>query len=101
MIMSAEERVALRTKKINVRRAHRASATKSVNQIEDAVKSSDVRRLRQLKLFLSDKLSVLSRLDEEVLELMEDDDLDAEVEHADANREKIVDAQLGEIEAAL
>ena len=72
-----------------MRRAHRASATKSVNQIEDAVKSSDVSRLRQLKLFLSDKLAVLSKLDEEVLELVEDDDLDAEVEQADTNKEKI------------
>ena len=89
MTISAEERAALRTKKINVRRAHRASATKSVNQIEDAVKSSDVRRLRQLKLFLSDKLAVLSKRDEEVLALMEDDNLDAEVEQADMNREKI------------
>ena len=35
----------------------------------------DVRQLRQLKLFLSDNLAVLSKLDEEVLELMEDDDM--------------------------
>ena len=65
--MSAEERAALHTKKINLRSAHRASVTKSVNQVEDAVKSSDVRWLRQLNVILSEKLAVLSKLGEEVL----------------------------------
>ena len=49
-----------------------------VNQIDGAIVSNnDVRRLRQLKQFLTDKLAVLSKLDEGVLELTEDADLDA------------------------
>lgn len=51
----------------------------SVNQIDDAIGSSDV---RQHKQFLTDKLTVLSKLDDEVLQLTEDGDLDAEVEQA-------------------
>ena len=64
VIMSTEERAALQNKKIYVQRTHQASAMKSVSQIEDAVKSSDVHQLRQLKQFLTYKLAVLSKLDE-------------------------------------
>ena len=64
--MSAEEQAALRTKRINVRRTHRDSATRFVNQIEDTVGSGDVPRLKQLKQSLTNKLT---RLDDEVLEL--------------------------------
>lgn len=83
MAMSAEELATLRTKKANVRRAHRASATRFINQVDDTVESRDGRRLRQLKQSLSNKLTVLSKLDDEVFEE------DAEVEQADGIREKI------------
>ena len=84
MVMFAEEQAA---KRINVRRAH--SATRFTGQIEDAVESGDVRRLKQLKQSLTNKLTVLTKLDDKVLELTEDDDLDAEVKQADDVREKI------------
>ena len=87
--MSAEEQEALRTKRINVRRAHRASATRFINQIDGAVESSDARRLRQLKQSLADKLTVLCKLDDELIELVEEDELDAEMEQADEIRGRI------------
>ena len=76
--MATEEEIALRTKKGNVRRAHRASATRLINQIDGAIVSADVRRLKQLKQSLTNKLTVLARLDDELIGLVEDDDLEAE-----------------------
>jgi len=41
-----------------MRQAHRSSATRSINQIEAAIESNDVRGLRQLKQSLANKLTV-------------------------------------------
>ena len=98
--MATEEEIALRTKKGNVRRAHRASATRLMNQIDGAIVSADVRRLKQLKQSLTNKLTVLVRLDDELIGLVEDDDLEAKVEQADETREKI-DLAILTIEDAL
>lgn len=83
-----------------MRRAHRSSATRSINQIDAAIESNDARRLRQLKQSLANKLTVLAKLDDEVIELMEEDDLEAEVEQADEVRERI-DLAILTIEDAL
>ena len=98
--MATEEEIALRTKKGNVRWAHRASATRLINQIDGAIESADVRRLKQLKQSLTNKLTVLARLDDELIGLVEDDDLEAEVEQADETREKI-DLAILNVEDAL
>ena len=72
-----------------MRRAHRASATKLINQVE-SVAASDARRLQQLKQSLTDKLALLERLDEEMIELTEDEEeLLVEVEQADGVKDKI------------
>ena len=64
--------------------------TKLVNQIDAAVASDDdANRLRQIKLSLVDKLAVLTKLDDEILELTEESELEAEVEQADKARAKI------------
>lgn len=78
-----------RKKKTNVRRAHRASATKYMKQVEEVVERGEVNRLRQLKQFLSGKLRVLAGLDEEIIELMSEEDLESEIESADGVRENI------------
>ena len=88
-VLSTEELAALRTKRVNVRCAHRVSATKSVNQIDAAIASDDALQPRQLKLSLADKLAVLTKLDDEILELTEESELEAEVEQADKARAKI------------
>ena len=87
--VSSAQLLALRKKRVNVRRAHRASAMKLINQVE-SVAASDARRLRQLKQSLTDKLALLERLDEEVMELTEDEEeLLVEVEQADGVKDKI------------
>ena len=83
--MSEDEDAGLRTKRY-LRRAHRASTTRSINQIEGAIEANDVRRLRQLKQFLTIKLAVLVKLDDEIIQLVQEDDLAAEVEQADEVR---------------
>ena len=88
-VLSTEEQAALRRKRVNVRRAHRASTTKSINQIDGAIESNDVRRLRQLKQSLTGKLTVLAKLNEDILELTDESELEAEVEQADETQEKI------------
>ena len=59
-----------------------------------------MRRLKQLKQSLTNKLTVLATLDDELIGLVEDDDLEAEVEQADETREKI-DLAILTIEDAL
>ena len=87
--VSSAQLSALRKKRVNVRRAHHASATKLINQVE-SVAASDACRLRQLKQSLTDKLALLERLDEEVMELTEDEEeLLVEVEQADGVKDKI------------
>ena len=86
---TSEDQTKLRKRKVNVRRAHRASATKSVNQIEDAIESHDRHRLKLLKQSLTDKLATLAKLDDDIMELTGEDDLETEVEQADEIRDKI------------
>ena len=81
-----EDRATARTKKVNVRRAHRASVTRLIAQIDGATSYGDMLKLRQLKQSLTNKLNVLAGLDDEVLEETE---LEGEVEQADLVREKI------------
>ncbi len=76
----------IRTKRI--RAAHRGAVTRLINQLEDALTSADVGRLKQLKQSLSGKLDTLSKLDEELLLRIEEDQLENEIEQADIVREK-------------
>ena len=83
-VLSSEEIAAFRTKRVNVGHTHRASVTKSVNEIDAAVASNDAHRLRQLELFLADKLAVLEKLDDKLLGVTEESELhvEAKVEQA-------------------
>ena len=83
----AEEDDAPRKKR--VRGAHRASVTRLISQLEEAMESDDARRLKQLKQSLTDKTSVLAKLDDELIGLVEEEQLEAEVEQADLIRERI------------
>ena len=77
------------TRKRRVRAAHCGSVTRLTTQIDKALISGNVRRLRQLKQSLTDKPRVLSKLDDELMELVSDEHLEEEVEAADLVKERI------------
>ena len=85
----AEEKRRLLARKKRVRAAHRGSVTGIISQVEEAIASADACRLKQLRQSLSDKSSVLSKLDDELIELVEEEELEAEVEQADLIGKKI------------
>ena len=79
-------------RKWKVRAAHRGSVTRIVSQVYENLESGEalnLPRLRQQKSLLSGKLDVLSRLDDELIEMVAEDELDNEVEQADIIKEKI------------
>ena len=79
-------------RKRKVRAAHRGAVTRIMGQVRDNLDSPDgpnLRRLRQQKSTLSGKLDVLSKLDDELLDMVNEDDLEGEVEQADVIRERI------------
>ena len=78
--------------KQKIRAAHRGSVTRIIGQVYENLESRDgpnLPRLKQHKVSLSGKLEVLSKLDDELIELVSVEDLDSEVEQADVIREKI------------
>ena len=77
------------TRKRRVRAAHRGSVTRLTDKLDEILISGDARRLRQLKQSLTDKQHVLSKLDDELIELVNDEHLEEEVEAADLIRERI------------
>ena len=77
------------TRKRRVRAAHRGSVTRLTDKLDEILISGDARRLRQLKQSLTDKQQVLSKLDDELIELVNDEHLEEEVEAADLIRERI------------
>ena len=90
MAMNSAQLLALRKKRVNQIRAHRAVATKLISEVHAATTESNGIRLRQLKRSLSDKLTLLENLDEEVIDLIEDEEeLLTEVERADEVKDKI------------
>ena len=72
----AEEAVDTTGRKRRVRAAHRGSVTRLTGQLEEALQSADVSRLKQLRQSLTDKSSVLSRLDDELIELVVEEQAD-------------------------
>ncbi len=74
---------------LKVRGAHRGSVTRIIAQVDDTLESTDLSRLRQYKMSLSEKLEVLSKLDDELIEMVDEEELDNEVEQADIIRERI------------
>ena len=90
--MASEEAGEATTRKKRVRAAHRGSVTRLLGQLDEALESADVRRLRQLKQSLIDKLDILSKLDDELIQLVEEEQLDTEVEQADLIKQGVVTA---------
>ena len=70
------------TRKRKVRAAHRVSVTRIISQVYESLESGEalnLPRLRQQKLQLSGKLDVLSKLDDELIEMVAEDELDVEI----------------------
>ena len=73
-------------RKRKVRAAHRGSVTRIVGQVYEGLESGEtlnLPRLRQQRSQLSGKLDVLSKLDDELIEMVAEDELGTEVEQAD------------------
>ena len=78
-------------RKRKVRVAHRGSVTRIIGQASESLESGDtlsVPRLRQQKSLLSEKLYVLSKLDDELIKMVAEEELDHEVEQADIIKRK-------------
>ena len=74
-------------RKKRVRAGHRSSATKMIGQADEALKETEINfsKLKQQKKALEEKLNVLRRFDQEILDsLTEDEDYVEEIEQADA-----------------
>ena len=79
------------SRKKRVRSAHRASVTKTIKQVYDNLSRDRPNSpiLRQQKASLAGTRDLLMKLDEELLELVDEGELEDEVEKADEIQEKI------------
>ncbi len=70
------------------------SATRTLGQVANSLEESpvDAKRLTVLKLSLEEKLKTLKELNAEIIELVPEDDLEAEIQQADECQEKIFEA---------
>ena len=77
-----------------------SSVTRILGQLDnllgaaDPTSMVDMAKLTQLKLSLQEKLDTLKRLDEEIIELLEEDKFDDEIEQADSFKEGIFTAMV-------
>ena len=97
--MCDDERVASTTRTKRIRAAHRGAVTRLINQMDEALLAADVGRLKQLRQSLKNKIDILSKLDEELLLSVEEEELDYEIEQADVVRERAELAIIGLEEA--
>ena len=89
-------------KKKRIRAGHRASATRTLTKVNEALTAdtSDESKLLQLKFTLEEKLDTLKLLDGEIIDLIEEDALATEIEQADDYKSDIY-AALVKIDKAL
>ena len=74
------------------KRGHYGSMTRLIGQLKDNLEEENgpnVLKLRQQRSLLSTKLEILSKLDEEILELTPEDDIEQEIDLADQTKEKV------------
>ena len=79
-------------RKKRVRAAHRGQVTRIIGEVQGNLGSEggpNVPKLRLQRKSLMDKKELLSRLDEELTDLVELDELEREIEQIDLVREKI------------
>jgi len=74
-----------------VRGGHWSSAKRTIASLYEAIENADsiITKLKQCKIAFTKKLDTLRRLDEEILEQVDDDEVDDEIELADLCSERI------------
>ena len=80
------------SKKRKIRSGHRGSVTKTTAQVYEALEDveANMSKLKQMKTTLQEKLDILQKLDDEIIDLIDnDDELEGEIERADSFRERI------------
>ena len=97
--MCDDERVASTTRTKRIRAAHRGAVTRLINQMDEALLAADGGRLKQLRQSLKNKIDILSKLDEELLLSVGEEELEYEIEQADVVRERAELAIIGLDEA--
>ena len=85
-------------KKKRIRAGHRASTTRTLTKVNDALAAEA--KLSQLRLTIEEKLGTLKLLDSEIVELTEEDALATEIEQVDDYKSEIY-AALVRIDKAL
>ena len=86
--MSAEE---VKMKRLK-RRGHCESMTRLIGQLMDNLeeeKGPNMLKLRQQRSLVSAKFDILSKQDEEILEMTPEDDIEQEIDLADQTKEKV------------
>ena len=87
-------------KKTRIRVGHRGMVTKRIKEVEDTIAAAtgpshapiDLAMLTRLKLSLREKLDTVSKLDDEIFELIENEvDLVSKIDTADAYKQNIYD----------
>ena len=82
------------SRKRRMRGGHRASATRIIIQVYEAIESTDsvgevITKLKQCNVALQEKLEVVRQLDSEVLDLVEENELEEEIRLADEFTAKV------------
>lgn len=86
-----------------VRAAHRASVTRTIAQTQDLLGSEDgiePTKLKQKCEALAAKAELLNKLDADIVEAVDEDELDEEIDSADTVRERI-ELAIIELDSAL
>ena len=81
-------------RKKKIRGGHRSSATRTINEVYETIEStadrgSVITKLMQCKLTLEDKLVIMQRYDNEILELIGDQEVEDEIDQADTFNERV------------
>ena len=89
-------------KLVRARAGNRSSTTKTVGKVDDLTTSGtiDETKLLHSKRMLEEKLNELKALDSEIVKLVKEDDLEAEIQQADDYKSEIFAAMV-KIERAL
>ena len=77
------------TRKKRVRAGHRSSVARIIGQLQNVLNSANTLKLKQLKQSLNEKSSVLAKLDEELIDGTEEEQLEAKIEQVDLVREDV------------
>ena len=87
------------TWKKKIRGGHRALASQTIMQVYEAIENpvnpkSTLTKLRQCKMALEEKQTILQRWDEEILEQITKDEVEEEIAQADVSTEKVQRAMI-------